>query len=176
MNKETAKSIKAIVLDVDGTLTDGLLIHNGNNVESRAFDVKDGFGVTLALAAGLKVGILSGKKSPVIEERAKVLKMNFICQGHFDKLEGFNLVLRNERLTAPEVAYMGDDILDLPALTRAGLSACPSDAHPEVRNRADFVSKFPGGRGAVRDFIEVLLKARGQWNALFLKFAQLKNK
>ncbi|MGC8763821.1 MAG: KdsC family phosphatase [Acidobacteriota bacterium] len=155
------RSLRLILLDVDGVLTDGGLYFTNGGEELKRFDVKDGAGIVLARKAGLAVGLLTGKTSEIVSRRALELGLSPVRQGALDKTGPFAEILAEAGVEAREVGYVGDDVLDLPILRRAGVSACPADAHPLVRKKVDLVLSAPGGRGAVREFIDRVLEARG---------------
>ncbi len=155
------RALRLILLDVDGVLTDGGLYFADGGAEMKRFDVKDGAGIVLARRAGLAVGLLTGKTSEIVSRRASELGLSPVRQGALDKTAPFEEILAEAGVEAREVGYVGDDVLDLPILRRAGVSACPADAHPLVRQRVDVVLSAPGGRGAVREFIDRVLEARG---------------
>lgn len=158
-----AERIKMIVLDNDGVLTDGRVYISAEGVEAKAFDIRDGFGVVLARRAGVSFAVITGLLTPIIEYRARQLGIEEVHQGFTDKLERMKEIIAALKLDPAEVAYMGDDLFDLPVMRFVGLGAAPADAHPLVAAGADWVSSCGGGRGAVRDLIELVLKARGQW-------------
>ncbi|MDE2484901.1 MAG: HAD hydrolase family protein [candidate division NC10 bacterium] len=161
--QEKAKSIRLIVMDVDGVLTDGRIFYSAEGVESEAFCVKDGFGLRMARQAGLLTAILTGRASGAVAHRAKELGITEIHQGALNKLDVYEMLLQRYDLTDAAVAYVGDDLNDLPLLGRAGLSAAPADADPEVRTKVAYVTMQAGGRGAVREVIDLILKAQGRW-------------
>jgi len=160
-----ARACRLLVLDVDGVLTDGRIILSGTE-EHKAFHTQDGFGITLARAAGLQVAVLTGRRSEAVARRARELRLDHVLQGRPDK--GAALAeLRAAAGVAPhETAGMGDDWLDLPLLEDAALAACPADARPEVAARCHLVAARGGGHGAVREFVDALLAARGQLDDL----------
>ena len=157
------QAIKAIVFDVDGVLTDGGLWYGPTGEVMKRFDVKDGHAMVLARLTSLPVALLTARTSPIVEVRAQELKLARVFQGRREKGPAFEELCAELQLAPHEVAYMGDDVNDLPALNRAGLSACPADAVPEVRAAVQFVSSRPGGHGAARELIELVLKATGRW-------------
>jgi 3-deoxy-D-manno-octulosonate 8-phosphate phosphatase (KDO 8-P phosphatase) len=159
-----------MLFDVDGVLTDGRILVHGDGSESKQFSIRDGTGLVWAQRAGLVTGLLSARHSPATSVRAAQLGIRIVRQQAGEKLEAFRLLLGDERLTEDEVAFMGDDLLDLPVLLRVGLSAAPVDAAEEVRSRVDWVSAFKGGRGAAREFVEIVLRAQGKWNALVREY------
>jgi 3-deoxy-D-manno-octulosonate 8-phosphate phosphatase (KDO 8-P phosphatase) len=159
-----AARITLMLFDVDGVLTDGRILMHSDGTESKQFDIRDGTGVKWAQRAGLTVGIVSARTSAATSQRAAQLGISIVHQGELNKLRAYRDILDQQGVADPEVAYMGDDVLDLPILDRVGLSGCPSDAVSEVRARVDYVSRSSGGRGAARDFIELVLKAQGRWD------------
>ena len=161
-----ASHIKLLLFDVDGVLTDGKILLHPDGTESKQFDIKDGTGLVWAQRAGLKVGVLSARSSTATAQRAAQLGITIVHQGVASKVRAYDAILRQQGLSDAEVAYMGDDVLDLPVLARAGLSAAPSNAVEEVRTRVDYVSRASGGAGAARDFVELVLKAQDRWNGL----------
>jgi 3-deoxy-D-manno-octulosonate 8-phosphate phosphatase (KDO 8-P phosphatase) len=161
---------KLIVLDVDGVMTDGSIMASESSGEIFRFNVKDGAGIVLARKAGIEVGILTGRSSSVVERRARDLGITRLLQGAMDKGAGLRDLLSDGVYRFSETAYMGDDVLDLPAIRMSGFSACPRDAHPLVVKRADYVCRSPGGGGAVREFIDLLLEAKGLLEGLEQRF------
>jgi 3-deoxy-D-manno-octulosonate 8-phosphate phosphatase (KDO 8-P phosphatase) len=164
--KEKIRKIKLLVLDVDGVMTDGSIVYDDSGLESKAFDVKDGHGIKLLERGGVKTALLTGRTSNVVEHRAKDLGIELVYQGCKDKGKAFEELLSRTSLDAGEVAFVGDDLVDLPVLKRAGLSVTVPDAVEEVKGRVDYVTQRPGGRGAVREVVEVILKAQGKWEGL----------
>jgi 3-deoxy-D-manno-octulosonate 8-phosphate phosphatase (KDO 8-P phosphatase) len=160
------RRLRLLLLDVDGVLTDGTVNVGSGGEESKAFFIRDGAAIKWLQRDGLPVGLLSGRSSGATSRRAAELGIRIVWQEGADKRRGLDEILAAERCDPIEVAYMGDDVLDLPVLTRVGLSAAPADAVEEVRARVDFVSRFAGGRGAVRELIERILRGRGRWDAL----------
>lgn len=158
-----ARRVKLLILDVDGVLTDGRIILNSNGTQTKAFDVQDGFGLVLARKAGLKVAIITAEKSSVITLRARQLKVDWVAQFARDKRKAFDACLAHFKLPARQAAFIGDDLLDLPVLTRVGFSAAVADARPEVKRQVHYVASLPGGRGAVREVVEKILQAQGRW-------------
>ena len=161
-----AARVKLILFDVDGVLTDGKILVHGDGTESKVFDIKDGTGIVWARRAGLTVGLLSARSSTATEQRASQLGITVMRQGVANKLDAYNEIMTGLTVTDDEVAYMGDDVLDLPVLMRAGLSAAPADAVEDVRSRVHWVSRAKGGDGAARELVEVILRAQGTWTAL----------
>jgi 3-deoxy-D-manno-octulosonate 8-phosphate phosphatase (KDO 8-P phosphatase) len=161
MYAEKISPIRMIVMDVDGVLTDGGILYEGADAELKRFDIQDGMGISLAIKAGLRVGILTGRSSPMVERRARELSIPVVKQGFHTKIEGWLEILRDEKVAAGEVAYIGDDVQDLPVLWRAGFSAAPANAVAEVKSDVDYVCQRSGGHGAVREVIDLLLTEKG---------------
>lgn len=157
--------IKLLLMDVDGVLTDGVIRIDDHGVESKRFHVRDGLGLYWVRKYGLTTGVVSGRPSLATEKRCQALKMDEIHLGKPHKLPVLQDILKRTGLPAEAVAYVGDDVIDLPVLSRVGVSAAPADAHPEVICRVDVVLDFPGGRGAVRHFIDLWLMAAGHWTS-----------
>lgn len=158
--------IRLLLLDVDGVLTDGRIVYDSNGCESKAFDVKDGHGLKLVQRAGIQVGIITGRQSEVVARRAAELGIEIVYQGAKDKSLPFNDILKNLSLTPEEVAYVGDDIVDLPVMRKVGFAATVADAVDDVKAFADMVAKRSGGRGAVREICDFLLRESGRWSAV----------
>jgi len=163
-----AASITLLLFDVDGVLTDGKILMHPDGTESKQFDIKDGTGLVWAQRAGLKVGLLSARSSAATAQRAAQLGITLVHQGVPSKLRAYDEILRQQDLSDEEVAYMGDDLLDLPVIARVGLSASPADGVEEVRTRVHYVSRASGGHGAAREFIELVLKAQDRWERLLV--------
>jgi 3-deoxy-D-manno-octulosonate 8-phosphate phosphatase (KDO 8-P phosphatase) len=163
--REKARSVRWLVLDVDGVLTDGRIILDGGEGEWKAFDVRDGQRILLAGREGIRTVFLTGRTSRVVERRAAELGVQRVFQGVRDKGRAMEQFFLEVGARPEETAYLGDDIVDLPALRRAGLAGAVGDAVPEVRAAADWVAAAPGGRGAVREFVEFILVAQGRWES-----------
>jgi 3-deoxy-D-manno-octulosonate 8-phosphate phosphatase (KDO 8-P phosphatase) len=161
-----ASKIRLLLFDVDGVLTDGIITIHPDGTESKGFHIRDGAAIVWAQRAGLPVGLLSARRSTATEQRAAQLAIRILAQGTHSKIEGYEQILRQSNVTEDAVAYMGDDLLDLPVLARVGLSAAPADAAPEVRARVDWVSNAGGGRGAARELIELVLRAQARWDVV----------
>ena len=164
------KPIQLLLMDVDGTLTDGRLYYNADWVESKTFDVTDGFGIHLLHDYGIKTGIVTGRNSRIVTERARELKIGIVHQGPNPKDETLEKILQDQNLEEHQVAFIGDDLFDIPLINRVGFSAAPADAHPLVRERVHFVCEKDGGRGAVRQVCELILKAQGHWENVLQRF------
>jgi 3-deoxy-D-manno-octulosonate 8-phosphate phosphatase (KDO 8-P phosphatase) len=174
-NTERAKKIKMIIMDVDGTLTDGMLTVLPDGEELKSYNVRDGMGILMARLAGFKTGIITGKISKPLEKRAERLRIVELYQGILDKSKALAEILDRHNLTLEEIAYIGDDLGDLDVMKKVGLSAAVADAHPEVMNNSHFISRHDGGRGAVREFIEFILGAQDKWGLIQEKIKNLKD-
>jgi len=161
-----ARALEWLLFDVDGVLTDGLLTYGAGGEELKVFHVRDGLALKLAQRAGLKVGILSGRSSAALSTRARELALDAVVLDRADKGAAFAELLAEHRIDPERVAYAGDDLLDLPVLARCGLSFAPADAVAEVRARVHRVLEREGGNEAVREMIEAVLRARGDWERL----------
>ena len=158
-----ARRVVLILMDVDGVMTDGGIVLIDADREAKTYDAKDGVGLWLARRAGLRTGVISGRASRTVERRAAELGMDEIHLRVDDKLATYLRILRRRRLRDSQVCYIGDDLVDLPILARAGVPVAVADAHPEVVRRARFVTRAAGGRGAIREVIDAILKAQGRW-------------
>jgi 3-deoxy-D-manno-octulosonate 8-phosphate phosphatase (KDO 8-P phosphatase) len=161
--EEKASRIRLLLFDVDGVLTDGVVVMHGDGSESKGFHIRDGAAIVWAQRAGIPVGLLSARSSGATTHRAAQLAVRIVAQGVHSKLASYEQIVRDAQMEDADVAYMGDDLLDLPVIARVGLSGAPADAAAEVRARVDWVSQAGGGRGAVREFIELVLRAQGRW-------------
>src|SRR4029450_9916622 len=165
-----ASRIRLLLFDVDGVLTTGEVVMHADGSESKGFHIRDGAAIVWAQRAGLIVGLLSARLSGATAHRAAQLAVRIVEQGVKSKLETYKQIIRDVRVEDVNVAYMGDDLLDLPVLTRVGLSAAPADAALEVRERVDFVSSAGGGRGAARELIEIVLRAQHKWDEVVRQY------
>ena len=168
--RRCASRIRLILLDVDGVLTDGRIYVSDQGIESRAFDARDGLGIKLGQLAGLTFGVISGRESPLVEKRARELAIEEIHQRVLDKVGRAKEIRERLALDADAVCYVGDDLIDLPLLRTVGLSAAPADAVPEVRAAVQLVTSRPGGRGAVREVVDLVLQASGRWDDVTRRF------
>jgi 3-deoxy-D-manno-octulosonate 8-phosphate phosphatase (KDO 8-P phosphatase) len=150
-------------MDVDGVLTDGLIHLDDHGVESKVFSTRDGLALMLVRHYGMATGVISGRRSPGTEQRCRDLQMDEIHLGCPHKLVALEEILQRTGIAPETIAFIGDDIIDLPIVSRVGLSAAPSDAHEEVLRRVDIVLDYPGGRGAVRQFLDLWLMVTGHW-------------
>ena len=165
-----ARALKWLLLDVDGVLTDGRLWFDAKGEVIKVFDVRDGLGIKLLTGAGVQVGILSARASPIVEKRSRDLGLSEVLQGRENKLDTFRDFLARHGLDASSIAYLADDLLDLAVLGACGLAAAPADAVPDVRSRVHYVTAAGGGRGAVRELAERILSARGVWEEIVHRF------
>jgi 3-deoxy-D-manno-octulosonate 8-phosphate phosphatase (KDO 8-P phosphatase) len=163
---DQAARIKLVLFDVDGVLTDGRILLHADGSESKMFDIKDGTAIVWANRLGLTVGFLSARSSVATAQRAAQLGVTLVHQGVRSKLETYDQITDSLMLDGGEVAYMGDDVLDLPVLSRVGLSAAPADAVDDVRARVHWVSAANGGSGAARELIQLILRAQGKWDSI----------
>jgi 3-deoxy-D-manno-octulosonate 8-phosphate phosphatase (KDO 8-P phosphatase) len=161
---ERCKRLRLVLSDVDGVMTDGSVLVFGDGREAKAFHIRDGLGVVMAHRAGLATGVLSGRRSDATTQRATELGMRVVRQGVADKGAALREICDELSLSPAEVAYIGDDVNDLPVIEAVGLSAAPADAPLEVRGRAFMITETAGGRGCLREFLEAILRARGDWD------------
>lgn len=167
---EKLQDIRLLLLDVDGVMTDGRIIYDGNGLETKFFNVKDGHGIKMLQRYGIDVGIITGRTSPVVDIRARELGIELLYQGALRKLESYEDVKLKTGLTDSQIAYMGDDIIDVPVMRRVAFAAAPPDALPEVLAIADYVATVGGGRGAVREICDLILRGRGLWNEVVERY------
>jgi 3-deoxy-D-manno-octulosonate 8-phosphate phosphatase (KDO 8-P phosphatase) len=161
-----ASRIKLLMMDCDGVLTDGRLWLLENGDEHKSFNTKDGLGLELLRRSGLRAGIITGRTSTGLARRAQELGIEFLRQGNEQKIAAFEEVLRSARIKEDEVAFVGDDLSDIPLMRRSELAVAVADAVAETRAAAHYITKAKGGRGAVREVIEIILKSQGRWNDL----------
>ncbi|MBC6414654.1 MAG: HAD-IIIA family hydrolase [Chromatiales bacterium] len=164
MNKEilaSASQIKLVVFDVDGVLTDGKLILSSDGSETRCFNVKDGTGIRLLLKHNIEVAVISARKSVIVANRMEDLGVKHVFQGCFDKANALEALALLLDINLQQVAYVGDDLIDLPAMKRVGLAVAPTDAHETVKQQANWVTSAGGGCGAAREVCDVIFKAQG---------------
>jgi 3-deoxy-D-manno-octulosonate 8-phosphate phosphatase (KDO 8-P phosphatase) len=158
--------IELLVADVDGVLTDGVIALDDQGGETKHFHVRDGMAYSLWHRAGKQAAILSGRQARAVDRRAAELKIAHVLQGHEQKSAPLRTLIEGLGLSPRQVCFVGDDLADLPALQAVGLAACPADAAAEVKNAAHLVTHAPGGKGALREVVEVILKSQGRWNEL----------
>lgn len=164
------QKIELILSDVDGVLTDGGVLFDNQGIESKQFHIRDGLGIRIWQRAGFKFGVLTARNSHIVRVRAAELGIEIVRQGFEKKLPAAREVLQQLGLSPDRVCYIGDDLTDLPVIRNVGLGVAVADAVPEVRDAAHFVTTLPGGRGAVRELIETLLKAKNRWDDLIRSY------
>jgi YrbI family 3-deoxy-D-manno-octulosonate 8-phosphate phosphatase len=164
--EDRCQQIEMVLSDVDGVLTDGGVLFDNQGVESKQFHIRDGMGIKLWQQAGFRFGILTARKSHIVEVRAAELGVATVLQGFEDKLTAGKQLFAQLGLAPEQVCHIGDDLTDLSLVQYVGLGVAVADAAREVRDAADYVTRLPGGRGAVRELIELLLRGKGQWDDL----------
>ncbi len=169
-NAERARKIRLIAFDVDGVLTDGKVAWSSSGEEIKSFDIKDGHGMKLAKRAGIIIAFITGRTSSAVQQRADELGVDHVYQGAVDKKAALDSLLAETGLADEEVAFLGDDLIDIPVVQRVGLGCAVSDGVEEVRTRADLVTSAPGGGGAGRELIEFILRAQGLWDDVISKY------
>ena len=160
------QKVRLLLLDVDGVLTDGSIVLGSVNLELKVFNIQDGLGIRLAKAGGIEIGIITGRTSDAVALRARELGINILCQGRKNKLQSYQEILTDLRLSDEAVCYMGDDLPDLLLIQKAGVGVAVANGCDEVKHYADYITSRSGGQGAVREVIEMLLKSQGHWNDL----------
>ena len=168
--KNNKLDIKLLAMDVDGVMTDGGLIMHADHTESKRFNVKDGAWIRIWKRQGLLTAIITGKQSKAVEHRAEDLQIDFVHQRVFFKSEALDKILSESNLLPHQIAYIGDDLIDLPVIHRVGFSAAVADAVPEVRQAVDFVTQAKGGQGAVQEVISYLFKEMGIWSEAMKRY------
>ena len=163
--RERARGVRMIVFDVDGVLTDGSLFYGDDGQEYKAFNSRDGHGIKMLRASGVEPAIITGRTSQVVLFRARNLGIVHLFQGADDKLVAFEKLLASVNLAPPQIAYMGDDVVDLPVLRRCGLAISVPDAPDEVKARSHYITEAAAGRGAAREACELIMRAQGTWAA-----------
>ncbi|SPE38384.1 3-deoxy-D-manno-octulosonate 8-phosphate phosphatase KdsC [Candidatus Sulfopaludibacter sp. SbA6] len=167
---QLAAGIRLVLMDVDGVLTDGKLYNvpgpDGNMVETKGFDSQDGISLQWLARLGIPTGLISGRVSPATVERAKQCKFKYVYQGHTEKIPILEEILADARIAPAEVAYIGDDLTDVVVMRRVGLAIATANARPEVKAIAHYTTRVPGGQGAVREAIELILEAQGRWSEI----------
>jgi len=174
MNKKSvlnkAKAIRLIVLDVDGVLTNGALILGEKGEEYKVFHVHDGLGLVMLRDAGLNIAVISARSTPIVAERMAALGIDYVYQGQSDKQTAITDLMQKLDVNREQTAFVGDDLIDLPAMSRAGLAIAVANAQPLVQERADWVTSRDGGQGAVREICELILKAQGKLAAAYQRY------
>ncbi len=171
---ERAKKVKLLLMDVDGVLTDGRLYFfpgpDGKVVESKTFDSQDGIALRWLGWYGIKTGVISGRDSPATVERARQVEMTYVFQGHIEKIPILEQIVADAKISTDEIAYAGDDLTDIVVMNRVGFAAATANARAEVKAKAHLVTEAAGGSGAIREVIEVILKAQGFWPELLKRY------
>ena len=167
---ERARKVRIVLFDSDGVLTDGRIVVTADGDDARCFDVKDGQGIRLGQEAGLLFGVVSGRRSAALASRAGELGLDEVHQGVQDKLGRVDEILTRRELGRDAACFVGDDLVDVPAMRACGLAAAPADAAPEARQAAQFVTGCLGGRGAVREVVDLLLRANGSWERVTARY------
>lgn len=157
------KNIRLLLLDVDGVMTDGRIIYGADDQEIKQFHVRDGLGIRLAMRAGIQVGVVTGRRSEALMNRCRNLGIELIYAGAVDKASLLERIAAESKVSPEAMAFVGDDLVDLPLMQKVGLSFAVADAHELVRAHADLTTAAPGGSGAVREICELLLKSQGRW-------------
>lgn len=164
------KNIQLLLLDVDGVMTDGGIIYDASGLETKCFNVRDGHGIKMLQRFGVEVGIITGRTSVVVDLRARELGISLVYQGALRKLESYEDVKQKTGLDDSRIAYMGDDIIDVPVMRRVAFAAAPSDGTSEARAAAHHVTASGGGKGAVREVCDLILKGRGVWDDVVARY------
>ena len=167
---ERARRVKLLVLDCDGVLTDGKIMVLPDGFETKTFDVKDGHAIVMAARAGLRTAIISGRASEAVRVRARELGVNHLYERAWVKMEPYEKIVADEGITDEEVCFVGDDVVDIPLLRRAGFAVAVADAVEEVKQFSHLVTRRPGGAGAVREVIEFILKVQGKWDEAMRRY------
>jgi 3-deoxy-D-manno-octulosonate 8-phosphate phosphatase (KDO 8-P phosphatase) len=167
---EKLKKIRLVLLDVDGVLTDGSVIYSDNGAETKVFHVKDGLGIKLLMKAGIEVGIVTGRASEALLHRCRNLGIRHVYDDVRDKASALEQILEKNRISAQEIAFVGDDLPDIPIMKRVGLPIAVADAHEAVIESADIVTIANGGKGAVREICEKILQSRGLWGDILKQY------
>ncbi len=169
-SEEKFIKIRLLLLDVDGVLTDGSIILGESNQEAKIFNIKDGLGIKLAQAGGIEIGIITGRTSEAVSRRAAELSIKILYQGQPDKLNAYDQIKNELGLSDDQIAFIGDDLNDLKLIQKAGFGCTVKDACDEVKAKAEYITNHSGGKGAVREIVEVILKHQGKWEALIQKY------
>ncbi|MBT3176469.1 MAG: HAD-IIIA family hydrolase [Desulfobacula sp.] len=162
--------IKLLLLDVDGVLTDGGITYSDSGEQIKTFNSKDGFGIRLLMDSGIQVGIITGRKSKALEYRCKNLGITLLFDGIKDKSKALDKIRSQTKIMPDQIAFVGDDLMDIPVMKMVGVSFCVSDACQEVKNHSEIITKQKGGHGAVREICESILKSQGLWETILNKY------
>ena len=167
---ERARRVKLLIVDIDGVMTDGRIVYSIYGDELKFFDVTDGFGISLLNRAGIKTAIITAKKSRIVKMRARDLKIAKAYQGFIDKLIPFDKLLKKFKIAAENICFIGDDLPDMPILRRVGFAVSVPNALDEVKAAAHYITSKAGGRGAVREVCDILLKSQDKWDEATAKY------
>ena len=170
--EKRASRIRLIAFDVDGVLTDGKVTYSPSGEEIKSFNIRDGHGIKLAMRAGMKIAFITGRTSSVLKSRADELGVDYLFQGSVEKIKALDSILEDSGLDASQVAYLGDDLIDIPVVERVGLGCSVADGVEELRDRAHLITNTRGGEGAARELIEFILKAQGLWDEVVSKYVK----
>lgn len=169
-----AARVKVLLMDVDGVLTDGRLYNiqmaDGSMAETKGFDSQDGIGLQWLSWYGVKTGVISGRNSPATVERARQTKMTYVYQGHIEKIPILEEIMKDAGVAKDDVAYVGDDLTDIVCMRRVGFAVATANARKEVKAAAHYITEVPGGSGAIREVVEIILKAKGLWPEIQKKY------
>lgn len=168
--RKRIEKIRFAIFDIDGVLTDGRIVYDNEGNELKFFDVQDGFGIHLLQLMGIECGIMTAKRSKIVEKRAKDFKVKVLYMDCIDKLACFEDLLEKHKFKPEEISFMGDDLIDLPVLKRVGFAISVPNGVEETRKAAHYITKKPGGRGAVREVCDLILKTQNKWPSLITKF------
>ncbi|UXI01616.1 3-deoxy-manno-octulosonate-8-phosphatase KdsC [Photobacterium sp. TY1-4] len=159
---QRAKDIRLLICDVDGVFSDGRIYMGNDGEELKTFHTRDGYGIKSLMGAGVEIAIVTGRKSTIVENRMSALGIRHVYQGQDNKLAAYADIERTLGIDPRQTAYIGDDLIDWPVMAQVGLSVCVADGHPLLARRADFVTRIPGGHGAVREVCDLILEAKGE--------------
>jgi len=168
--KQRAKRVKMLILDIDGVMTDGRIIYDSRGNELKCFNVLDGMGLALLHQAGIKVALITAKGSPAVLRRSRDIGAVEVKQGAIDKIKPFREILKKYKLSSKDICFIGDDLVDLPIMKRAGLACAVPNACSQVKKLSHYLTKKEGGKGAVREVIEIILRAQNKWQRLIRRF------
>jgi len=175
MDKDKFKKIQLLLLDVDGVLTSGEIFLGSADHEYKIFNVQDGLGIKLLIKNGIQVGILTGRTSEAVTKRSSELNITILYQGYSDKLKAFQELLDQHHFHSDVICYMGDDLLDIPVMNKVGAAVAVANSRDEVKTVADFVTVHDGGKGAVREVAELILKSQGKWGGIIIDLMRQTN-
>jgi 3-deoxy-D-manno-octulosonate 8-phosphate phosphatase (KDO 8-P phosphatase) len=172
--QQRAAKIRLLLMDVDGVITNGLIYNlpgaQSDLFETKGFNSQDGIALQWLIWSGFQTGVITGRESAAVELRSKQVGMTYVYQGHIEKLPILNEIIQRSGFALDQIAYVGDDLTDVPILRRAGLAFAPANARPEVKRRVHYVTAAAGGEGALREIAEILLQAQGYWDGLLKKY------